>query len=298
MMMAKKLKINNRAVALMLSGGGAKGRYQLGVIRALEEAKLLKRVKAVSGVSIGAINTLLVITKQNKAARDHFWSLFTNDNIYKKEFRDFSFEEFGLFRTDHIFTELNNLISNEDIHKSKVDGYVFVAKPPETGLFRNLRFKSFTGEVIPLNEVERPLDYINASTAIPLVFHSRQVGEARYVDGGVVNNYPIEPLIERGHKFIITVALDTKFDPTPFFSDNVIINLSPQIDLGPFPQAALNFDPTIMAQFELLGYNNTQAMLLYLREQKLLRGRRFTIRKPILLNLNDVLGPVSLNSGE
>nr|WIF88899.1 patatin-like phospholipase family protein [Acholeplasma laidlawii] len=52
-------------VGLMLGGGGAKGTYQLGVIKALEELNLLKHIDAISGVSIGAINTLLLMSKKS-----------------------------------------------------------------------------------------------------------------------------------------------------------------------------------------------------------------------------------------
>ena len=43
---------------LVLSGGGAKGAYQVGVVKALAEAGV--RVDAVAGASIGALNGAIV----------------------------------------------------------------------------------------------------------------------------------------------------------------------------------------------------------------------------------------------
>ena len=49
----------NDRYALCLGGGGGKGAYQLGVYRALTEYGLMKKVDAISGTSIGAINAVL-----------------------------------------------------------------------------------------------------------------------------------------------------------------------------------------------------------------------------------------------
>lgn len=53
-------------VGLVLAGGGAKGAYQVGAIKALAERGV--KVHAVSGTSIGALNGLVVATADNLAA--------------------------------------------------------------------------------------------------------------------------------------------------------------------------------------------------------------------------------------
>ncbi|MBK6948612.1 MAG: patatin-like phospholipase family protein [Haliscomenobacter sp.] len=50
----------NRSLGLALSGGGARGAYQIGVWKALEEAGLTSRFGAATGASVGAINGALV----------------------------------------------------------------------------------------------------------------------------------------------------------------------------------------------------------------------------------------------
>ena len=51
-------KWNNARFGLVLAGGGAKGAYQAGVIQALYELDIADKVCAVSGTSVGALNTL------------------------------------------------------------------------------------------------------------------------------------------------------------------------------------------------------------------------------------------------
>jgi predicted acylesterase/phospholipase RssA len=48
--------MNNLKLGLVLSGGGAKGAYQLGVWKAVEELDLSRMVRAVSGSSVGSLN--------------------------------------------------------------------------------------------------------------------------------------------------------------------------------------------------------------------------------------------------
>ncbi|MGL5756329.1 MAG: patatin-like phospholipase family protein [Paraclostridium sp.] len=46
-------------IGLVLSGGGGKGAYELGVWKALKEMKLDPYIKVFSGTSIGAFNAVL-----------------------------------------------------------------------------------------------------------------------------------------------------------------------------------------------------------------------------------------------
>lgn len=55
--------MNNNKVGLVLSGGGAKGAYQVGVIRYLAEAGI--EIQAVSGASIGALNGSIIAGSAN-----------------------------------------------------------------------------------------------------------------------------------------------------------------------------------------------------------------------------------------
>ena len=58
-------------LGLVLSGGGAKGAYEVGVWQALEEAGLASNITAISGTSVGALNAALFATRP--AAAESLW---------------------------------------------------------------------------------------------------------------------------------------------------------------------------------------------------------------------------------
>lgn len=76
---------NASKVGLVLSGGGAKGAYQVGVLRYMAEAGMT--VDAVSGASIGALNGAIVANAKNLTeASQHLnelWQLLANESPLK-----------------------------------------------------------------------------------------------------------------------------------------------------------------------------------------------------------------------
>lgn len=52
-------KWNSLTFGLVLSGGGAKGAYEAGAIKAMQEMDIMNSVYGVSGTSVGALNTLV-----------------------------------------------------------------------------------------------------------------------------------------------------------------------------------------------------------------------------------------------
>ena len=60
-------------IGLVLSGGGAKGAYEVGVWQALHEAGLAGDVAAVSGTSIGAVNAALFASWPDPKGAERLW---------------------------------------------------------------------------------------------------------------------------------------------------------------------------------------------------------------------------------
>lgn len=72
--------------ALVLEGGGAKGAYEAGVLKALEDNGL--KFRAVSASSIGSLNAGFYLSRDAKA----LWDFWENLNVYEcfeKEIADF-----------------------------------------------------------------------------------------------------------------------------------------------------------------------------------------------------------------
>ena len=62
--------LQGKRIALILSGGGAKGAYQIGMFRALEEAGMDKDKISMAGTSIGALNALMYAVRDTDACRE------------------------------------------------------------------------------------------------------------------------------------------------------------------------------------------------------------------------------------
>ena len=60
----------DKKVTLVMSGGGAKGAYQIGMLRALEEEGLDKKNLTLAGTSIGAMNSLIYAIKDKDSIYD------------------------------------------------------------------------------------------------------------------------------------------------------------------------------------------------------------------------------------
>lgn len=69
--------LQGKRIAMILSGGGAKGAYQIGMFRALEEAGMDKDKISMAGTSIGALNALMYAVRGTDACREMIRSFGT-----------------------------------------------------------------------------------------------------------------------------------------------------------------------------------------------------------------------------
>jgi NTE family protein len=188
---------------LCLSGGGAHGAFQVGVIKRL--AELGHRWDFVVGVSVGAINALQMAMcpkdKQLEGARDleQFWyAIKGNETIY----HDWTIPIIeGLFGRGGMYdTEpLKNLLTHYYDPKKMAAGI-----PMRVGAC-NLR----TGQVEFGHE--HSLDvvaWVLASASYPGAFPPVWIGGDAYTDGGVRHTAPIEEAIRMGADDIDIVLCD------------------------------------------------------------------------------------------
>lgn len=218
-------------IGLMLGGGGAKGAYQVGVLRALEEAKLLKHVKVISGTSIGAINTLLLLSKDNHKRISAIWNYMDNEGIYGEGVRFFDKKRYGLYSLDSLYQTLCKEISLKKVRKSRYIGYATAAQVFGKGssFIEQLSPSVMQKQVFKLNTYEKPYRAVLASASIPVLFGSTLIDGMPYVDGGMLDNYPIEPLILEECKVIFAIPIDTKFKADDYKNlDIPIIDFTPK----------------------------------------------------------------------
>lgn len=177
---------------LVLSGGGVKGLHYIGIIKKLEELNVIKNIKTIAGSSIGAFfGALITIGFSYKELYD-FILLFNISKIKHADVNNF-FSYFGIDNGNNLEIILNNMfiskgfdknISFNDLyHKTNIDLII-------TGVCINeKKCYYFSHQTFPNMSVIKAL---RISTSIPIYFTPVLFQNKLWVDGGVINNYPID----------------------------------------------------------------------------------------------------------
>lgn len=159
-------------VSLVLSGGGARGIAHIGVIEELEKRDF--EIVSITGTSMGAlVGGIFALGKLEEFKK---W-LFTLDKLKVFKLVDFTFSSQGLVKGDRVINELKKFISDKKIE----DLQIFYAAIAVDLL--NKKEVVFTNGSI--------YEAIRASIAIPTVFTPVNMENTLLVDGGVLNNIPI-----------------------------------------------------------------------------------------------------------
>lgn len=260
--------------AIVLSGGGARGAYQVGVWKALR--KLGIKYDIVTGTSIGSINGLMMVQK------DYFKTLWLWINIgfdvvydtkfptkydtlsemieiYKQYIKHFLKE--GGINTSKISNLINNVFNWKKFSKSKIDygliTYNFTKKEPLIIKKKDLK-------------KDQVVEYVMASACCYPAFQKAEINGEKYIDGGYYDNMPINLAIEMGAEEIIAVDLDAVGFKKPIVKDNVRVTyIKPRNDIGSF----LVFDASLAMRAIKYGYFDT------LKKFNKLDGNKYTFRK-------------------
>jgi NTE family protein len=248
----------NEGYCLVLSGGGAKGVYHIGVWRALKELGI--EVDAFVGTSIGAIIAGFLAQGADEALEEIGRSI-TVDSILalpgeiaengkvKVDRKSFSaareffaslLEKKGL-DTSPMRRILTSLLDEKAIRKSGKDlGIVTV----------NLSDLEPRELFVEDMEEGKLVDYLMASAAFP-GFAPPEIAGKKYVDGGLYDNIPYEMARRRGHRRLIVSDISgAGRNRKPDIEGSVTAYVRNSIDMG----GALDFDRRFLDGFTLLGY--------------------------------------------
>lgn len=189
-------------LAIVLSGGGAKGAFQVGVLKALITGKKVD-FETVVGTSTGAIQAAGV-AQDDIPALVKFWDdLKGPDDIYKSRggtFINIITGQPSLYSTDPLRNLLKGAINEQKIRAS--------------GKKLRIRVVNITnGQAITVAENAGNLaDWVYASCAMPFVFppltsKSAQGIEEQWVDGGVRDVTPLDvAFLERPRAILVVRA--------------------------------------------------------------------------------------------
>lgn len=202
----------SRKRALVLSGGGGRGAYHVGVLRFLEEHEW--RPNVVVGTSIGAVNGAAIASGHTAYSLWSLWRRLRTRDVQKPNVNPIKGN--FLLNTQPLRETLQRQgwVNFERINSEEASVHLRVtATEVSTG---HLHVFGNSPDVYPSAMQLEPLelDHIIASCSIPIVYPATQLADSLYWDGATVANTPLGPAIDAGAEEIVVVIM------TPWDEDN------------------------------------------------------------------------------
>ena len=245
-------------VGLVLTGGGARGAYQVGMIRCLARHFPDLDVPIITGVSAGAVNAVHLASHHGtfRQAADELvalWSELTTERVFRT---DWAHLGWGVGRwAARLLTggllpapEVQGLLDTTPLHQYLSESMAAI-EGEITGIDYNLHRGSLkavavsttsytTGQNVvfvqgrDIEMWERPyrrsvqtrlrVDHVMASSALPAFFPAIRIDDHWYGDGGIRLTAPLSPALHLGAKRILAVS--TRFEDSQAEGDEVEVH--------------------------------------------------------------------------
>ena len=232
------------SIALVLSAGGARAAYQVGVLKALKEVYTKEKIpfNVLCGVSAGSLNSALLASyaENFKTAVDELediWSNITPESVFKTDIRTISSISVkwlkdlslggltkgstpkSLLRTDPLHELLKNKIPIHKIKQNIDSGNILGLAVTATNYYtsNSVTFVQ-TNKDFPMWQRTRRMaehadigvNHLMASSSIPIFFPSVEVEGRHFGDGCIRNTTPLSPAIYLGSKKILAIGVKKK----------------------------------------------------------------------------------------
>ncbi|MCL2367068.1 MAG: patatin-like phospholipase family protein [Oscillospiraceae bacterium] len=226
-------------IGLVLSGGFAKGAYQIGVLKALKQFLPPNEFTYISASSIGALNAYCFV--QNK--------LEEAENIWRNQ------KFAGLRSFTHAYAR-SEYVPNSIREITKVFSPY---KPELYTTLLNISTRSLN--YVNLKEIDPGIiwGYLQASVSLPMVSKIVDIGGTKYCDGAFVDNIPTEPLLNKPLDYAIVVHFDQNhytFENDYFDKKLIKINFLEDKIIG----NSLAFDEDSIAYMIQTGYDKSMTL--------------------------------------
>ena len=244
-------------LGLVLSGGGARGAAHIGAIKAFEEFGISPT--HVSGTSAGAIVGALY-------AAGIPWSEILN---FFKTISIFQTTRYarnmpGFINSSKFYDDLKKYLPSDNFNALKKELFITAANVIDG-----------TSKTFSKGQLIKP---IIASASFPGVFTPTEINGKFYIDGGTLNNFPVEPLKKECDKIIgiyvnplkkitikdlkYSIAVVERAYKIKVASESML--KFPDCDLVIYPEELLNFGTFDMKNVDAIfnvGYTSTLQML-------------------------------------
>ena len=244
-------------LALALCGGGSKGSYQLGALKALKE--LNYEYDIICATSIGTLNGLMVFQNDYEKL-ENIWN-----NISLKDVINFK----GNYENKDIKSLFNQKEDLVLFFKDYLNNFGVDILPLKEMLLKNIEIDCFKNnktifgvvvcevpkikkKEIVLNSLSKEyiFNYLIASCSCFPFFPIHKIDSNYYIDGGYLDNLPIDFCFKLGADEIIAIDLNNKITHKKYLLNDKIKYIYPKISLGSF----MSFDKNVHKKNEILGY--------------------------------------------
>lgn len=254
---------DKKNLALTLEGGGARGAYQIGAVKAFFENGLT--FKVVVGTSIGAINGAYIAQNDFEKIYKMWQTLSFEDllDLDNEAMKNLINVNLSIDNIKYLSKKLGHSIKNGglDIAKERkiLEESIDEEKLRNSDILYGLVATCLSdkkGEELFINQIPKGkvVDYIIASSNLP-VFKRSIIGDKKYLDGGLWDNCPVHMLEQKGYKDVIVIRAHKRNRIRDYKNiikrGNIKMHMVEPIDTLP---GILNFDKDNLNELLLLGY--------------------------------------------
>lgn len=239
--------------ALVLAGGGAKGSYQVGVWRALQELEWTPAI--ITGASVGTLNGCMFASGKADEV-EQLWRTMENHDVLDvpttrdaDELRAFFLDVIrsGGLDVQPLAEQIDALIDEEAVRRSPIR---FGLVMTEMATMRSVQCQI---EDIPSGQLK---EYLLASSACFPALRPREIDGVKYIDGGWRDNMPLRLAAAMGATELLGVDIDGIGIIPPNNTGLPTRIVRSHWNLGP----TLDFDPARAARNIALGYLDTMRL--------------------------------------
>lgn len=186
--------LTGRSVGVVLSGGGARGLAHIGVLEELQQAGVV--IDRVAGCSMGsyiAANMAIGLSSAELLARCH------EEFVNRNPMNDYTVPVAAILRSKKARAMLQRSFGSARIEQLPLEFFCVSCDLTTSELVVHRR-----GTV---------WESVGASMCLPAIFPPAAVDGRLLVDGGVLNNLPVEEMAARGDGPVIAVDVTARFEP-------------------------------------------------------------------------------------
>lgn len=296
-------------LGLVLSGGGACGAYEVGVLQVLAQLGLDPQV--VSGASIGALNGAIIAATPSLAQAAKrltaLWAGLTPEKLFRPKvgtslrsigeallrMRAEAMSEdapdfFALFDASPLESLLQQHINIKRLYRGRklyISVFPGSEGPGLLGILKDLLhwvLSDRSSEFVRVQDFapHEVLALLKASAAVPLFFQGQKIRGQVYRDGGTGDrrtaqgNTPIEPLLTAGCTHAVVISLDEDYQPEPHRYPGLqltVIRPSKPLKQNGLVDSLLDFSPERIRQLIDLGRQDAKHCPELIKLQKELK---------------------------